>query len=156
MPALSRHAAMYLVVVSHTAMQCPKVRRELAAVSTIRNRGNFVVPVMVERLPTAALPPELQQLDMVDCSQNWAHGLTQLIDRLKKAGVPRTPEPMLDGVLARWQQHLAMPNALRPARTELYRSNWFAFTLPQSLSIYTLGTSEPKALQNLSLPVLPD
>jgi len=130
-------SAKFIFVISDASISKNGTRKELAVADRIRNRGDFIIPVRIENIPSISLPIELIRLTYIDIYGNgWAKGLSQLLEKLEKDKVFVNPIVETEGAIQFWRKALSFRNDKLLRREELYRTNWFEFRLPDHFYLH--------------------
>lgn len=99
------NSVRFIFVASNTSIHKDGTLKELAVADKIKDRGDFIIPLRLDETPYSQFPPEIIRLKAIDFSPNWADGLNELFDILKKSSVPRNTELVYSAVLPFWYKH---------------------------------------------------
>lgn len=134
-----RTVAIKQIVVMSPHLAKPGVKKELAigdAVGRQLNDPNFMIPVRIADIPFSTLPPELIRHNAINAHPNWAACLSELLETLDDAGVPRQSTANGDFLeaLVRAQEDGRLAVLDEP---EMLWSNWFPIEpMPDLLRLF--------------------
>jgi hypothetical protein len=133
----------FLFVVSNASMNKDGTLKELAVADKIKEKGDFIIPLRLDDTPYGQFSPEIIRLKAVDFSKNWAEGLSDLLDILKKDKVSQKPELAYDVILPFWYKTVSVDCTEPIDKDEQYLSNWFNFEFPEKVFIHVPAGSIP-------------
>ena len=90
--AIREHTAVFLSVVSKSAVRKRGFLNELSiasAIETARNVDDFVVPIRFDNFPFLDFPAQLHRKSAIDFSSGWHVGLVKLLTKLESSSAPR-------------------------------------------------------------------
>lgn len=126
-------AAKFIFLLSDTSRNFEKktgVYKEVQAASNTK-RDNFIIPLRIEKLSGSV--PIIIGPDIYVASENWAHGLKELLDRLINDAVPKTRAPDYERIKSWWPAVSAQQALVREEPAEV-ESNIFQFaSLPANI-----------------------
>ena len=159
--AIKEHAAIVIVVLSHSSYQKDGVLDEIAvAVATGRKlqSSSFVLPIRLDNLSFDEFPEQLIRRTAVDFSNNWADGLSQIVEALQKCRIPHRDTDMRTA-LDTWRKFRLRQTATMVAKPEIVLSNWFSIAARPRQIIFSRFNSPQdtmsKALQEFRSPTVP-
>ena len=137
---LRKETAVYVPILSNASINRDRrgFHDEVAiAVQVMRAPGmeRFILPVCIEKV--SAIPPPLIQLNYIDFTAGWSHGLQRLFSALERAAVPRVAAVPTEAVAA-WRGYQASMAgaALELAVPETLNSTWFSIeSLPPRIRL---------------------
>ncbi len=92
--AIKKRTFRMLSVLSRATMNKEhplKERTSAAAVAKVLEVTDFIIPLRAEGFGADELNWKLSDATWIDFSENWAHGLRRLINKLEKIGAPKDP-----------------------------------------------------------------
>jgi hypothetical protein len=92
--AIRKKAVKVVAIVSRASCDPGRsgVRNEISVADAVKKSlkdGEFIIPVRIDDVPFADMPIQIHQLNVIDFSKGWGAKLADLVDTLRKAGVPR-------------------------------------------------------------------
>jgi hypothetical protein len=139
-------AVKFIFVLSRASNESNRgFRRELHLADSEARRiaqrhPRFIIPIAIDDLPSSDYNIYVQQLDCIR-SQDWSHGLAELLKRLRKDKVPRFPRNFNPTVTSEWWRRYRSAKAGVTRKPDRYLSNWFPITsMPQKLYWHGLET----------------
>jgi len=133
----------FLFVASNSSIHKDGTLKELAVADKIKDKGNFIIPLRLDDTPYGQFPPEIIRLKAVDYSKNWAEGLNDLLDILRKDKVPQNTELAYDAILPFWYKTVSVDCTEPIDKNEQYLSNWFKYEFPEKIYIHVPGGLAP-------------
>lgn len=146
----------FLFVTSNSSIQKDGTLKELAVADKIKDRGDFIIPLRLDDTPYSQFPSEIIRLKAIDFSSNWADGLNELFDILKKSSVPRNTELAYSAVLPCWYKTVSIDCTEPIDKSEQYSSNMFSYELPEKVYIHVPDGLSPINTSVLRFPVVLD
>jgi hypothetical protein len=158
---IRKGAVKVLYVLSRASNAKDGPLRELhLAKSIARNERlkDFVIPLHVDDLPYGETTIELTRVYAVPFERSWAAGLTQLLEKLETAGVPKTPSFNRASVNQWWRTQFSAEQGVRH-QPEEYLSNWFPVSIPANVYFHALdrrGIGKLEVPSGLPYPAIQD
>lgn len=150
---LGRETAKVLFVASETSFREQQTRKELAIAAEISNRRGFVVSLAPSHW--RKLPPEIVNEHVISFTDNWARGIKELLDLLKKAGVPKSNSgPDSEKMVQDWGLGVSAPTGVIKDVSERYTTNWFEIQLPEFLFEHTLVQLDTIDVSSIPYPAI--
>lgn len=140
---LRNETAKFLIVISGNAYSGSNtlrdgIAKELALADIVKKQvqdPHFIIPVRLDRTSFGDFSIELVRTNGVDCSANWAAGLSRILEIFERDKVPKAnaASPSLVAWRAVHQHHT---RAISDQSEEL-QSNWLPITrMPETLYFY--------------------
>jgi len=132
---LRERTAKFIYVLSRLSNGKPGALKELQLGENIQRKEslrNFILPVAVDDLPPSDYNIQLARLHALNFRTSWAHGLTQVLDRLSEDGIPRYTAEGPGAVAAWWRAQRGSDKGIVQAPESLV-SNVFPSRLPSLL-----------------------
>lgn len=127
----------FIILVSRTAITRKGVLDELAEACDVARRlkeDRFIIPLKADDLPWDEFPIQIKRLNGLDFSSDWSSGLTQLLETLEVANVPRSEG---DPEVGRVAELLSTSRNRIHERAEPALLNWLPITcLPQEIRYF--------------------
>ncbi|HNP35840.1 MAG TPA: toll/interleukin-1 receptor domain-containing protein [Woeseiaceae bacterium] len=115
---------------------------------------DFVIPLKVDAFPFASTQNRIRDRNFVRFDENWASGLAQLLDLLKREGAPKTNGDGADAVSA-WHERTISQNRKIVISNEKCFSNWFSIDLPKQVHLHYTNASTSQLELAASLLKIP-
>jgi hypothetical protein len=133
-----RHeAAKFIFVGSRSSNRKPGVLKELHLATVVERAeklDDFILPVICDDLPFSDLNIEVTRLLAASFRDGWAKGLSQILARLEKDGVPRSG-PGAAGISGWWRRRHDAFVSVKPV-PEVCPTNWYPIrNLPERIVI---------------------
>lgn len=145
---IESEAAKFIFILSNASRDFEKkqgIYKEVQAASDTK-RQNFIVPLRIEKLKGSV--PIIISPDLCVDSENWAHGLKELQERLTREGVPKSYRPDYERIKSWWPAVSAREAVVRSEPSEV-DSNVFPFQkLPPNIHLLKVA-SEGNRLSGL-------
>ncbi len=140
----------FLYVLSRSSNQRTGPLQELQVALTVgRTEGfaDFIIPLKIDDLPHSETNIQLARLFTTPFQNGWAAGYSMLLEKLKRDGVPKSPDISAAGIVARWwSDHLSVVDGVSETPEE-YLSNWFPITkLPHLIHLHELPVRPPDGM----------
>jgi len=150
--AIRNRTTKFLFVLSRISNEKPGVLQELALAKRVgKERTDFVIPLKIDDLASDETTIELTRLNSIEFRGNWVTGLSRLLEKLEKDGVPKDTRFGPEAVASWWHQHTREKGGLRNEK-ETYASNWFAVEgLPENIYLHSLVGLPKEAKEKLPL-----
>ncbi|WP_128931676.1 toll/interleukin-1 receptor domain-containing protein [Bradyrhizobium zhanjiangense] len=145
---IENDAAKFIFILSNASRDFEKkqgVYKEVQAASNTK-RDNFIIPLRIEKLKGSV--PIIISPDLHVDSENWAHGLKELQERLIKDGVPKARTPDYERIKSWWPAVSAREVLVKPDPCEI-DSNVFPFQALPPYIHFLKVTSEGNRLSGL-------
>jgi hypothetical protein len=154
--AIRERTIKFLYVLSKTSNEKDGPLLELATARSVRQIGglnDFVIPLSIDDLSPADYNIELQRLNSIVFTENWAKGLNTLMEKLEKDGVDKSSS-LGAGVVASWWREQYSAERGLVQRNEDLLSSWFPLVVrPQEIYYHQLWeTSEPNEEADVEPP----
>ena len=129
------------------------IAKEVALANIIKKQIDddyFLIPMRIDGIDYSKFAIDFLRLNGIDCSKNWAVGLSQLIDVFERDEVAHDTTKVSE-TLSAWREiHQHHTRALSQSE-ELLQSNWLPISeLPETLYFYenrgTPWTIEPRSI----------
>lgn len=137
-------SAVVVVALSRASHRKAGVLDEIALASRVGRKLHkpaFVLPVLLDELQPSEFPDELVRALPIDCSNDWANGLSDLLTALEDAGIPRSVAPET-ATMATWHALKARGSVVRTEPADLLFSNWYELgALPSRIHYSRFGPS---------------
>jgi hypothetical protein len=146
----------FLFVASNSSIHKDGTLKELAVADKMKDKGDFIIPLRLDETPYSQFPPEIIRLKAIDFSSNWAEGLNELFDTLKKSSIPRNTELAYSAVLPFWYKTVSVDCTEPIDKNELYSSNLFSYELPEKVYIHVPDALSPIDTSILKFPTILD
>ena len=120
-------ADIVIAVLSRASRRKEGVLDEITLASKVGRqlrKPGFVLPVVLDDLPSVEFPDDLVRRLAIDFSHDWADGLGNVLAALEKAKTPRVEE-RADLAMAEWLAFKARGSVVRTDKLDLLHSNWF-------------------------------
>lgn len=150
----------FLYVLSKTSNTKDGPLQELAVAKKVARKHrlkDFVIPLVVDDLPTGEFNAELTRLTAIFFNKGRATGLKVLLDKLEAEKVPKEKESYCARTINEWwkTKYSAETGVVNCA--EEYLSNWFEIKMPDNLYFYKirLGLGDGSFLGDLPFPAVP-
>lgn len=140
--AMREESVRLVAIISRTSYKKDGVKKEwsLASILEKRNPG-FVIPIRIDEFDFDDLPILLSGKNVLDFYRNWFEGLTQLIDTLRDAQIPRASVPDAAQASLWWKAGLKASIDLK-AKEERLESSWVPIVaLPNAVETVVKPTS---------------
>jgi hypothetical protein len=135
----------FLYVLSRTSNVKQGPLNELqVAQNVMRDEGlqDFIIPLLADDLPPREINIQLSRIIAIQFGENWAKGLDQLLERLKRDDTPTNPSFTPDAVATWWRTHFSADAGIQNDEEE-HLSNWFPIDrLPDRIYFHSLGRSD--------------
>jgi hypothetical protein len=139
--AIRKKAVKVVAVVSRASCDPGRsgVRNEISVADAVKKSlkdDEFIIPVRIDDVPFADLPIQIHQLNAIDFSKGWGAKLSDLIDTLARAGVPRVVTD-LTAEFDRWRAASVRSDVIVERGEEpLLTSILPILRLPEEISFY--------------------
>ena len=152
--AIRERPAKVLFVLTRESNHRPGPLKELAVAQKVQREhdlADFVIPLAVDDLPPAEYNIELTRLNAVSFREGWAGGLRQLLEKLERNGVRKSPSFGPDAVASWWRSTSYGDHTLLH-QPEVVVTNIFPLE-PATLYFHRLGVKLENALiEDPSIP----
>lgn len=119
------------------------VAREVALANTLKKRLSdpyFVVPVSIDEIPFDEFGIEFIRLNGIDFKQNWASGLSRLVEVFERDSVMHSATLETPSLNAWRSAYMSLSRGLSTT-AEVLQSNWLSIdTLPKGVEFYEILT----------------
>ena len=125
--AIRQGAVKFLYVLSTASNDKPGVRSELAVASAVKRSEklvDFIVPLLVDSLSPSQFNIEIARINAISFKDGWLAGLSILLSKLDKDGVPKDLQLGPAAVSAWWRRSADASRGLRSLPEPLI-SNWY-------------------------------
>jgi hypothetical protein len=159
--AIRKKAAKVITVVSRASCESSRsgVRNEISVADAVKKSlkdDEFIIPLRIDDVPFADLPIQIHQLNAIDFSKGWGAKLIDLVDTLKKAGVPRVVTD-LTAEFDRWRAASVRSDVVVERGEEPLLTNILPIVrLPEEISFYEYEGENRKfelAIKGLPHPI---
>lgn len=156
--AIRVHAAKFISLISNASAAKPGFLDELSIATSIERAdglGDFVIPCRIDDFNFTNLPAQLHRKNAIDLSDGWHAGLSRLLEKMEKDGVPRQLEAATD-MLSAWSKHFLKVDANLAVADEVVASNWLPILeWPASVRMSSRNTDESVVREAFPWPVAP-
>lgn len=140
-------AIKFLYVLTRISNTKPGTLKELAVAQSVAKKHklkDFIIPLHVDQLPYDEINIELHRLNAVPFHDSWAHGYSQLLERLEEDGVVRSSAFTPEVASSWWRSHFNAQTGV-VAEPEECLSNWFRLSrLPENVFAYECKGKPPE------------
>ena len=103
---------------------------------------DFVIPALIDELQPRNFNIQLARLNAIPFNKGWASGLKDLLAKLDRDGVARSPNFSPAAVAAWWREHFGAAQGVKN-EGEQYLSNWFPIQIrPSKLFCHSLSRTQ--------------
>lgn len=142
--AIEQYAFRVLFASTIDSNRKPGTLRELRiALAAEETHGlkDFIIPLKADQFPFASTQESIQERNFVRFEENWAQGLSQLLNLLEREGAPQSPVAG-PACVADWYRRSVDETRRIVISDEKYFSNWFRLRLPETLYFHrSAGTT---------------
>jgi len=129
------------------------IAKEVALADSIKKKlkaENFIIPIRIDKVDYADFPIDFIRLNGIDCSDNWANGLSKLLKVLERDETPQNPES-ISPTLNSWREIHQHKSQALTISTETVQTNWLKMiSMPDEIHFYhiliSVKPSEPRAI----------
>lgn len=143
--AIRERTTKFVYVLSKTSNDKDGPLQELqVAVNVARDKQlpDFVIPTLVDELAPRDFNIQLSRLNAISFNKGWASGLKDLLAKLDRDGVARSPNFSAVTVATWWREHFGATQGVT-AEGEQYLSNWFPIHVrPSLLYVHSLSRTQ--------------
>lgn len=93
---------------------------------------DFIVPLKVDEFPFESTDNRISDRNFVRFEENWADGLSQLLELLEREGAPKSPAAG-PACVSDWYQRSINSQRRVVVSNETCHSNWFPLSLPEHI-----------------------
>jgi hypothetical protein len=93
--AIRKNTIKFVLVCSTNSINKPGVKNEISvatSVARIAELSDFIIPIRIDNVDYSDFPIEIFRLNAINFDSGWFAGLSQLIRKLEKDGVPRADD----------------------------------------------------------------
>jgi hypothetical protein len=141
--AIRNRAVKFIFVLTKASNTKPGPADELYLAKQIaRTSGlkDFIIPVTIDDLPHSDTKIEIGRLNAIPFKESWAQGLSQLLSKLDRDGVP-TNAAAGPGVVSAWWREKRQQVPVTETEED-YLSNWFSVeSMPLHIYVHELASA---------------
>ncbi|MDR4485607.1 MAG: toll/interleukin-1 receptor domain-containing protein [Nitrospirales bacterium] len=143
--AIRERTVKFVYVLSKTSNNKNGPLQELQVATNVardKELQDFVIPALIDDLPTREFNIQLARLNSIPFSAGWASGLKNLFEKLDRDGVARRANFSPSTVASWWREHFGAGQGLRREKDQ-YLSNWFPVQIqPERLFCHSLSRTQ--------------
>ncbi len=137
--AVDEYTCKFILVITKTSLSKPGVKREveLALLAEAKHGlPNFIIPIIIDDSSFGGQPYGLSERNIISFSNGWGHGLSRLLERLNRDGIPNQSVGDNLGIAI---SKLANPAFQVVQQKDVVVSNWLTIeSIPSHLFFYRL------------------
>lgn len=143
--AIRERTVKFVYVLSKTSNNKNGPLQELQVATNVardKKFQDFVIPALIDDLPTREFNIQLARLNAIPFSAGWASGLKNLLEKLDRDGVARSANFSPATVASWWRERFGPEQGLRREKDQ-YLSNWFPVQIrPARLFCHSLSRTQ--------------